>query len=869
MTTLIKLGFHKFNCLRIFLLAFFLANFAVLSAQVRVPIYSLSSGGGATGTVHPSTNVPTYFGSIGQAMVYQRNVATDNGAGVLNAANLMFSSSVTPATLPSTVPTALQFTNVTSTSFTVSFTDTSTPAGYLVLRKAASAVRATPTVGISYTLSNTLDDATIAYVGALRTFNESGLAPNTNYHYVVFPFNGTGPTSNYLVTAPLTGIRSTLDIEPTGSPTFLSFTQVATTSMTVSFTDASPVPSGYITIRKTGSAPTSTPVDGINYVLGGALGDGIVTALGNANSFQEIGLTPFTTYFYVVYSFNGTIGTYNYLTTGPGTNFQKTLSADNTPPEVTSTTATSIPPASTLTIRATVKEGVTSNVDAVTIEYRSVSAAKGAPYTSVLITAPTTGDRQDGVWQINVPAAEIGELGVEYKIIAINSTALTTTAVGNTNISFETVQDFTFNSFGSEQANYRIISVPLLLQNKTVNEVFSDDLNSDDGIYDNTKFRMYRYEAGSTTELKGSSNIDIGKGYWLIVKDNTPIDIGAGSTPSVSTDKPFTIDLVQGWNQIGNPYLFNVLWSDVLVASGGATLTLKTWLNDWVPSSTKLNKFEGGFVQTGTPVKLTFPVARNSSAGRSSEVKETKNVNALDSDNWEVRFQINNGNRKNEFGGVGMNPMAKDGYDGFDDFTLPRFQDYLELNHHKKVFGMTYTKDIVPTTENFEWEFTVESNLEGETSMTWDNSYFGENDNHLSLWDSEEQLSINMRAANQYSFQTIKPRSFRIFFGNEEYVKEQTTVDKLVIHSISPNPTDSETKISFSLAGTEDSFATVRVLNLLGQPVSTVHNGTLTSGFNEVVWSGKDYQGIKPAQGVYIVEIMQGIERGLKRLIVK
>ena len=869
MTTLIKLAFPKFNCLRIFFLAFFIAEFALLSAQVKVPIYTLSSGGGVTGTVHPNTSVPTYFGSIGQAMVYPRNVATDNGAGVMNAANLIFSNTITPAVLPSTVPTALQFTNVTSTSFTVSFSDSGTPAGYLVLRKPISPIFATPSVGISYSLNSSIFNATVAYVGPLKTFNESGLAPNTVYHYVVFPFNGTGPTTNYLITTPLTGNRSTLDDEPIGSPTFLTFNDVTTTSMTVSFTDAAPVPSGYLAVRKAGSAPTSAPVDGTNYTIGGALGDGTVVSLGNSNSFAETGLAPFTTYFYIVYSYNGAIGTYNYLTTGPATNFQKTLSADTTPPEVTSTTAASVPPATTLIIRATAKEGAASNVDAVTIEYRSVSAAKAEPFKNVAITAPTTGDRQDGVWQFTVPASEIGDLGVEYKITAINSTALKTTVVGNTIINFEAAQNFPFISFGSDQSNYRIISVPLVLQNKTVDDVFSDDINIGDGTYDNKMFRMYRYEAGNTNELNGNSPIDIGKGYWLIVKDAETIDIGAGSTASVSTDKPFTIDLVQGWNQIGNPYLFNVLWSDVLVASGVATLTLKTWLNDWVPSSTKLNKFEGGFVQTGTPVKLTFPVARNSSAGRSSEVKETKNVNALDSDNWEVRFQINNGNRKNEFGGVGMNPMAKDGYDGFDDFTLPRFQDYLELNHHKKVFGMTYTKDIVPTTENFEWEFTVESNLKGETNMTWDNSYFGKNDMHLSLWDVEEQLSIDMKERHGYMFNTKETKTFRVFFGNMDFVKEKTTVKKLAIHSISPNPTDSEATISFSLAGSEESLVSVRVLNLLGQQVSIVYDGILTSGFNEVIWSGKDGQGIRPVPGVYIVEIIQGKERSSKRLILK
>lgn len=59
-------------------------------AQVQIPIYTFISGGGATGSVYPTTTIPTYFGSIGQSMVLPRNVKFDDGGGVMVAADLMF-----------------------------------------------------------------------------------------------------------------------------------------------------------------------------------------------------------------------------------------------------------------------------------------------------------------------------------------------------------------------------------------------------------------------------------------------------------------------------------------------------------------------------------------------------------------------------------------------------------------------------------------------------------------------------------------------------------------------------------------------------------------------------------------------------------
>ncbi|MEJ0031233.1 MAG: hypothetical protein WDO15_13020 [Bacteroidota bacterium] len=122
----------------------------------------------------------------------------------------------------------------------------------------------------------------------------------------------------------------------------------------------------------------------------------------------------------------------------------------------------------------------------------------------------------------------------------------------------------------------------------------------------------------------------------------------------------------------------------------------------------KLLANEGGFVFANDAATLKFPTAYNSTAGRIASEPESL-TNSIDQPDWEVMLNVQHGAVTNTFGGIGMNRNANTTYDEFDDFTLPRFIDYVELNHAKKFLNTAFTKDVVPTTENFSWEFTVDT----------------------------------------------------------------------------------------------------------------------------------------------------------------
>lgn len=839
-------------------------------------IYTMSSAGGNPGPLI-TPFIPAYFGSAGQpaAIVFNplppNTNLLDNSAGVMSAANFMFATTTSAAALPTSQPVSLVFTAVTTTSFTVSFTPTSSPAGYLVLRKAGSASLATPSVGFTYTLGSTLADATVAYVGTNTTINESGLTPDTNYFYSVFPYNGTGATTNYLVTSPLTNNQFTLATEPTGQPSFLSFSNVAATSVTVSFTAASPAPSGYIVIRRAGSASTGTPADGTAYAVNDAIGNGTVAFIGNAVTFDDTGLTGGTTYFYAVYSYNGSATSSNFLITGPATGSQKTATPDSTPPTIASnTTPLTVDPGTDVTIKAVVTEDA-SAVSSVSVDYRSVSGAAAFITKAMVLTA---GNSTSGTWEFTVPKAEIGDLGIEYKITATNSVPLNSAVTsGKTGILFKAGLSLTDSDLppGTAQTNYRIVAFPLLLTPNTVGGMF----NQLGEMVKNWRVFHYQAPGPAASEWRESNLLSPGEGYWVIKKNSTDFGIVGddvqvqGTTVPATLAQPFTVSLQAGWNQIGNPYLFNVLWSDILTASGlPSTQKLRTY-NGNFNDGDRLRKFEGGFVNVAAATTLTFPVVKNP-GGRVAGQQSNKKLNPIDQQDWEVGISLLNGDRTNVFGGVGMNPQASQDYDQFDDFALPHFLDYVELNHGKTFINSAYTKDIVPVQQNYTWNFTVESSMEGTTEMIWDNSYFGKNQKEIALVDIESSEVVNMRTAQSYSFSSSASHQFKVVYGSKDYVLENSTPKGLAFSKVYPNPSSGSVKIGFTLPNSIDHHPVqVRLVNMMGQIITRIFEGNLNSGYHEITWSGLDDLSQRPAQGVYFIQISSSSDSRIKRIVIK
>ncbi|XOV93207.1 MAG: BspA family leucine-rich repeat surface protein [Bacteroidota bacterium] len=525
---------------------------------------------------------------------------------------------------------------------------------------------------------------------------------------------------------------------------------------------------------------------------------------------------------------------------------------DSSPPVITNKTATSVDQGSAVSIVVSLVDDE-SGIASANVLYRSISS--GDSFTSSPLEAPSSGND----YTFSIPASFVDDIGLEYKFEVTNGADLSNTPV-LASISVNSSSsglNIPVSSFGSAESNYQIIAVPLSLPNNTVADIF-DELMP----YDDTKWRMYHYQNGSNQELSGSSTINPGLGYWLIVKESALLTSGQGTTVAATTDEPFTISLQQGWNQVGNPYEFNLSWADVQAANPGLP-GLRKWDNTMV-DGTILEAMEGGFVNVTAATTLKFPVIKNNSVnGRLAEGIHTQNP--LNEPNWEVYLNLDQGKLKNRISGIGMNSQSNDGYDPLDGLNMPHFFDaYLEVNHMKEANGNFLSKDIIPTSENHVWEFSITSSSDEPLTFSWDNSYFGDNDRQLYLWDVDRQVSVDMRSSDSYSFSKSESKSFQVLFGSAEFILEKIDVSDFIVHNIWPNPIEKEMNIAFTLPSTDGvQEVAMEMVDMMGRKVWSYTN-KFNPGYHELSWIRESIP-----SGIYIISMKVTGTAKQTRLILK
>src|SRR5262249_51853835 len=154
------------------------------------------------------------------------------------------------------------------------------------------------------------------------------------------------------------------------------------------------------------------------------------------------------------------------------------------------------------------------------------------------------------------------------------------------------------------------------------------------------------------------------------------------------------------------------------------------------------------------------------------------------SENWKVNLQLDQGEHHYTLGGIGMHVDALVEKDSYDDHNPPRFQSFLEINfsHPGHVLG-SFCRDIVPTQDQYEWNFTVNASEAEPIVLRWDNLGMGNNDVGLYLYESKSASLVNMRHVN--SLPVSNGNEIQIFYGRRP---EDISPEVAVAGKVFPNP---------------------------------------------------------------------------------
>lgn len=249
---------------------------------------------------------------------------------------------------PITQSTSILFTTISNTQLTVNCTAPANGGGNarLIVVSANAPLNTLPVNQTSYSANPIFGSANTALGNGFVVSNSSNtqvtvtnLQPGTTYFFQVFDFNGANGTENYLTSAATGNPASqvTLSTPPGNQPTNLTFSNITSSSLSASFTAPSLSPAGYLVLRSSASGNPTPPTNGVSYSAGSTIGSNTVVYVGSATSFNESGLAAGNTYYYTIYSYNGTGSTLNYLVITPLQN-----AVTLTPPAPVAGTATSV-----------------------------------------------------------------------------------------------------------------------------------------------------------------------------------------------------------------------------------------------------------------------------------------------------------------------------------------------------------------------------------------------------------------------------------------------------------------------------------------------------------------------------------------------
>jgi len=536
----------------------------------------------------------------------------------------------------------------------------------------------------------------------------------------------------------------------------------------------------------------------------------------------------------------------------------------NEPPIILTTPPLPQPSGQPITIQATITDE-TPNPTA-TLRYR-----RGGDIAFSSTPMSATGSAYQGI----IPGSIVTSRGVEAVIVAKDSDNDTTRrpAQGVFSIAVLTTSETkpSPQPAGSAETAYRLVSVPIHLDNPGAANVLEDDL----GPYNPEVWRLFGLAANQPlsnkspyAEFPNAGTFVSGKSLFLIVRDAGKV-IDAGPGQSVKTDQEFRIPLQVGHNFVAAPFNFNIPVSKLRLKSGG-TVVLRTYNGSGYPPVTEMQPWEGYYLPNNSTTVDTLFVNSNLS---SSSV-----VSKKDESLWRLQILASCDQARDTENFAGVAATSEDGWDDNDLVEPPPIGEYVSVYfpHEEWLKPLTrYSDDMrAASNPNQKWSFVVENNISNQlVALRFDR--LQEIDPALAVFLVDEALNYkqNLRENPAYQYQ---PRSrentktFTLIVGRQEFVDNQTTSaqgvpENFVLEQNFPNPFNGltssprspETAIRFGLP--QSSVVTIKIFDLAGHEVATLlERAELPAGRHQRVWDGRDAQGRAVTSGIYFYRLSAG-----------
>ncbi|MCD4733892.1 T9SS type A sorting domain-containing protein, partial [bacterium] len=517
----------------------------------------------------------------------------------------------------------------------------------------------------------------------------------------------------------------------------------------------------------------------------------------------------------------------------------------------------------------------------------------------------------DGVWSWDVDSDYLSLTGILYAFSAINADGnalypadypASTLAA---RLAFQNLTGPLELPPGNDVTDYRLVSIPALLDNPDANAQFADDFGQIDGtrwrlfVWDPNNEEYYEYGIGSPDYLAP------GGGFWLITKDGCS-EISIHDGVGLPLDEEFTITVYAGWNLIGNPFSFSIDWVDC--NTGGLDVEAPITYGDSGYEADQTSIHPGGGywlwsnedgdliippIGSSTPppagrppaatVELTTPRSSGTilpeltgqvsspdapvaiSIGRESLATAEIGSAWGDAEQWQLAFTLTDGISSDSSHHLGVDQSASDQYDSLERHDPPGLDGLCNLwfeSDWPNRSGSYRTDLRKPFADGAAWSFYTTAPANATLSWSQENGW---QEGFAAVMETPAGRRIDLLAENSVNLTAAELASelpFRVFVGDEDYLDGQFTAREVSLSQSYPNPTTGLARIEFTL--TEVAPVELAVYDLAGRRVALLSEGTRTAGRHAVGWDAST-----AAPGVYLYRLMvDGETVATKRLVV-
>ena len=406
---------------------------------------------------------------------------------------------------------------------------------------------------------------------------------------------------------------------------------------------------------------------------------------------------------------------------------------------------------------------------------------------------------------------------------------------------------------GTEVTGYRMISIPLELTQTSIVDQLNGKLPSGNI---GTDWRLFRFSPGSTTpqEYPDIEGLGPGKAFWIITKTDFLLKSSHGKT--VLTSEPFNIELKPGWNDIANPWMFDISWDDIENPSGANLSVLYEYEGNWsdpVGPPTVLKPWKGYAVKNLTNLNIIIRLKPTTLT-----VSEKHAVN--NQIEWMLTIKAFAGDASDIANHLGTSYGARNEWDKYDHVEPPPIGKYISVSfpHYDwEQYPYAYTVDFRPPETTISWDFDVKTNIPRETvTINIEGIEELPEEHYIKIYDrdSKHVVDINDNTLSFISEKNLTERHFMLVVSDSDEPEMEgynSRPERFVTAMCYPNPFNPQTTIRYELS--MSGKVTISIYNALGQQVKVYDLGQKNQGVHEFVFEASEL-----TSGIYFYRVDAG-----------